>query len=168
MGNHEAMMRLALDPETPWADAIDALDTWIANGGDRTMAEFVETDQAPEDLDALLKTARAALPPRVRAWLESLRASWRSGDILFVHAGVNPQVELEAFLALPWNTPARQARRRSSLGVGALALSRTPSAKGASAGSSSSTAIRRTTPVAIPRTPIRSPGSASISTPAQG
>ena len=105
MGNHEAMMRLALDPETPWADAIDALDTWIANGGDRTMAEFVETDQAPEDLDALLKTARAALPPRVRAWLESLRASWRSGDTLFVHAGVNPQVELEAFLALPWNTP---------------------------------------------------------------
>ena len=105
MGNHEAMMRLALDPETPWADAIDALDTWIANGGDRTMAEFVETDEAPEDLDALLKTARAALPPRVRAWLESLRASWRSGDMLFVHAGVNPQVELEAFLALPWNTP---------------------------------------------------------------
>ncbi len=105
MGNHEAMMRLALDPETPWADAIDALDTWIANGGDRTMAEFVETDQAPEDLDALLKTARAALPPRVRAWLESLRASWRSGDTLFVHAGVNPQVELEGFLALPWNTP---------------------------------------------------------------
>ena len=105
MGNHEAMMRLALDPETPWADAIDALDTWIANGGDRTMAEFVETDQAPEDLDALLKTARAALPPRVRAWLESLRASWRSGDALFVHAGVNPQVELEGFLALPWNTP---------------------------------------------------------------
>ena len=105
MGNHEAMMRLALDPETPWADAIDALDTWIANGGDRTMAEFVETDQAPEDLDALLKTARAALPPRVRAWLESLQASWRSGDTLFVHAGVNPQVELEGFLALPWNTP---------------------------------------------------------------
>ena len=105
MGNHEAMMRLALDPQTPWADAIDALDTWIANGGDRTMAEFVETDQAPEDLDALLKTARAALPPRVRAWLESLRASWRSGDTLLVDAGVNPQVELEGFLALPWNTP---------------------------------------------------------------
>ena len=25
MGNHETMMRLALDPETPWDDAIDAL-----------------------------------------------------------------------------------------------------------------------------------------------
>jgi len=108
MGNHEAMMRLALDPETPWEDAIDALDTWIANGGDRTMAEFVKTDEAPEDLEALLKMVRAAPPPRVRAWLESLRASWRSGDVLFIHAGVNPQVELEAFLAVPWNTPLAQ------------------------------------------------------------
>ncbi len=37
------------------------------------------------------------------AWLASLSASWRSGQVLFVHAGVNPQVELEAFLAAPWN-----------------------------------------------------------------
>lgn len=108
MGNHEAMMRLALDPTTPRDDAIDALDTWIANGGDRTMAEFVKTDEAPENLDALLKIARAALPERVRSWLESLRASWRSGEVLFVHAGVNPQVELEAFLAVPWNIPLAQ------------------------------------------------------------
>ena len=34
-----------------------------------------------------------------------MRASWRSGDLLFVHAGVNPAVELEAFLAVPWNIP---------------------------------------------------------------
>ena len=108
MGNHEAMMRLALDPTTPRDDAIDALDTWIANGGDRTMAEFVKTDEAPENLDALLKIARGALPERVRSWLESLRASWRSGEVLFVHAGVNPQIELEAFLAVPWNIPLDQ------------------------------------------------------------
>ena len=105
MGNHEAMMRLALDPETPWEAAIDALDTWIANGGERVLAEFVKADPAPRDLDELLEAARASLPPRVRAWLESLRASWRSGHLLFVHAGVNPEVELEAFLAVPWNIP---------------------------------------------------------------
>ena len=108
MGNHEAMMRLALDPTTPRDDAIDALDTWIANGGDRTMAEFVKTDEAPENLDALLRIARDALPARVRSWLESLQASWRSGEVLFVHAGVNPQIEVEAFLALPWNIPLAQ------------------------------------------------------------
>ena len=105
MGNHEAMMRLALDPETPVGDAIDSLETWIANGGDRTMAEFVKTEEPPEYLDDMLTEARASLPPRVHAWLSSSRASWRSGQVLFVHAGVNPQVELETFLGIPWNIP---------------------------------------------------------------
>jgi serine/threonine protein phosphatase 1 len=105
MGNHEGMMRLALDPDTPRDDAIDAFETWIANGGDHTMAEFVKAEQPPEYLDDMLTAARASLPPRVQHWLSSLRASWRSGQVLFVHAGVNPQVELETFLAAPWNTP---------------------------------------------------------------
>ena len=105
MGNHETMMRLALDPETPWDDAIDAFDTWIGNGGDRTVAEFLKIEEPPDYLDDMLTEARASLPPRVRAWLASLRVSWRSGQVLFVHAGVNPQVELETFLAVPWNIP---------------------------------------------------------------
>jgi serine/threonine protein phosphatase 1 len=103
MGNHEAMMRLALDPETAWDDAIDAFDTWIGNGGDRTVAEFLKIEPQPEYLDEMLTEARASLPPRVLAWLSSLRVSWRSAQVLFVHAGVNPRVELEAFLAVPWN-----------------------------------------------------------------
>jgi serine/threonine protein phosphatase 1 len=103
MGNHEAMMRLALDPESPWDDAIDALDTWIGNGGDRTLAEFLKIEAQPDYLDDMLTEARASLPPRVLAWLASLRVSWRSGQVLFVHAGVNPQVKLETFLAVPWN-----------------------------------------------------------------
>jgi serine/threonine protein phosphatase 1 len=105
MGNHEQMMRLALDSSTPWEEAIEALDAWIANGGDRTLAEFVEIDEPPKDVDELLAAARASLPKRVRAWLERLRASWRLGGLLFVHAGVNPRFDLEAFLATPWNAP---------------------------------------------------------------
>ena len=70
------------------------------------MAEFVKTERPPEYLEDLLTEARASLPPRVCApGSTSLRASWRSGQVLFVHAGVNPQVELEAFLAAPWNIP---------------------------------------------------------------
>jgi serine/threonine protein phosphatase 1 len=103
MGNHETLMRLALDPQSPWDDAIDALETWIGNGGDRTVAEFHKTAEPADTLDDLLTGARASLPPRVLAWLSSLSPSWRSGQVLFVHAGVNPQVELEAFLAAPWN-----------------------------------------------------------------
>ena len=105
MGNHETMMRLALDSETPWDDAIDAFETWMGNGGDRTVAEFLKIRERPRGLAELLTQARASLPPRVLAWLSSLKPNWRSGQVLFVHAGVNPQVELETFLAVPWNMP---------------------------------------------------------------
>ena len=107
MGNHETMMRLAVDPTTAHEDAIDALQTWAMNGGDRFVAEFVDLDPAPADADALLRAIRAALPPRVARWLEHLRPYWRAGEILFVHAGVNPRVDLDSFLATPWNTPLR-------------------------------------------------------------
>jgi serine/threonine protein phosphatase 1 len=69
------------------------------------LAQFLKSEEPSESLDDLLIEARASLPPRIRAWLESSRASWRSGNVLFVHAGVNPEVELETFLAAPWNTP---------------------------------------------------------------
>ena len=105
MGNHEAMMRLALDAATPHVDAIDALQTWIVNGGDKTLAEFLRFSATPADLDDLLSDARESLPPRVGDWLVSLKSHWRSGGLLFVHAGVNPGVELESFLAEPWNAP---------------------------------------------------------------
>jgi serine/threonine protein phosphatase 1 len=86
-------------------DAIDAFETWMANGGDRTISEFLKTEAAPEYIDDLLTEARASLPPRVRDWFASSRVSWRSGQVLFVHAGVNPRIELESFLAAPWNIP---------------------------------------------------------------
>jgi serine/threonine protein phosphatase 1 len=105
MGNHEAMMRLALDATTPHVEAIDALQTWIVNGGDNTLAEFLRFSATPADLDDLLRDARESLPARVAGWLVSLKSHWRSGGLLFVHAGVNPGVDLEAFLAEPWNAP---------------------------------------------------------------
>ena len=65
MGNHEAMLRLALEPETPRRAALDALATWLRNGGDRTLAEFVEVDSPPAGLEELLAASRASLPARV-------------------------------------------------------------------------------------------------------
>ena len=122
------------------------LEAWIANGGDRTLAEFVEADEPPEDLDELLAAARASLPERVRAWLGALRASWRSGDILFVHAGVNPNFDLEAFLAIPWNRAARRAWTKTAIGPGCAGRSSTIGrGRRASAACSSSTATLRTT-----------------------
>ncbi len=104
-GNHEAMMRLALDPQAPWDVAIEAFEAWLRNGGVATVSEFASFELPPSDPDEFLTVVRVALPERVRDWLASLRSHWRSGDVLFVHAGVNPRVDLEAFLATPWNTP---------------------------------------------------------------
>jgi serine/threonine protein phosphatase 1 len=105
MGNHETMMRLALDPATPRDDAIRALEIWLLNGGAFTVGEIVRGAEAPADMPALLQRLRDGLPARIGAWLAGLKSHWRSGDLLFVHAGVNPRLELEAFLAAPWNTP---------------------------------------------------------------
>jgi serine/threonine protein phosphatase 1 len=105
MGNHEMMMRLALDPATPLDQAIRALEIWLLNGGAFTIGEIVRGAEPPADMAALLRRARDGLPARIGAWLGGLKPHWRSGDLLFVHAGVNPGFELEAFLAAPWNTP---------------------------------------------------------------
>ena len=105
MGNHETMMRLAVDPKTPWDDALDALANWLRNGGAAAVRQFANFEVAPEGPEELLTVIRVALPGRVRDWLETLRSHWRSQDVLFVHAGVNPHGDLEAFLAAPWNTP---------------------------------------------------------------
>jgi len=105
MGNHEAMMRLALDPKSPWDDALDALETWLMNGGGAVVRQFAHFETPPPGPEELLTVIRVAVPARVRNWLESLKSHWRSNDILFVHAGVNPRMDLAAFLAAPWNAP---------------------------------------------------------------
>ena len=47
MGNHEAMMRLALDPKTPWDAALDALADWLRNGGAPAVRQFANFDAPP-------------------------------------------------------------------------------------------------------------------------
>ena len=105
MGNHETMMRLALDLHTPWDDALEGLEGWLRNGGAAVVRQFARFEVEPAGPEELLTVIRVALPDRIRIWLESLLTNWRSGQTLFVHAGVNPAVDLERFLALPWNTP---------------------------------------------------------------
>ncbi len=105
MGNHETMMRLALDPRTPWDDALAAFANWLRNGGVATVRQFADFKVPLDGPEELLTVIRVALPQRVRDWLQALRSHWRSQDVLFVHAGVNPHVDLGAFLSAPWSTP---------------------------------------------------------------
>lgn len=105
MGNHEAMMRLALDPRTPWDGALDALANWLRNGGAMAVRQFTDFEVVPGGAEELLTLIRVAAPERVRGWLQGLRSHWLSEGVLFVHAGVNPHVDLDAFLAEPWDKP---------------------------------------------------------------
>lgn len=105
MGNHEILMRLVLDTHTPEDVAEDAMAVWLGNGGERVADALMGAPSARRGLRGLIAELREAAPASLRCWLEGLRSHYRSGDILFVHAGVNPSVPLAATLATPWNVP---------------------------------------------------------------
>jgi serine/threonine protein phosphatase 1 len=105
MGNHEAMLRLAVEPKTPWDVALGSLASWLRNGGAPAVRQFANFDVLPEGPEELLTIIRVAMPERLRQWLSVLSAHCLSGSVLFVHAGVNPTMPLDAFLAEPWNVP---------------------------------------------------------------
>ncbi len=157
MGNHETMMRLAVDPATAREDAIDALETWVVNGGDRFVAEFVDLDAAPADADALLSAIRAALPPRVAAMARTLAAVLALG-----RNPVRPRRRQSARRSRCLSRRRRGIRRsagstRTGIGRGCAGPSSIMRrALRAGAASSSCTATRPTTPARTLRTPIRS------------
>ena len=107
-GNHEAMMRLTLDPEVPFSVGLDTIETWASNGGSAVLAELWPQGFASDDIDGALFQARAEVPEHILVWLRGLATHYRSGGLLFVHAGVNPDLNLEAFLAVPWDVPLPQ------------------------------------------------------------
>ena len=105
MGNHEILMRLALDPSTPPNRALEALAVWVGNGGEATIEELLGSAASWGNARRLLRALREAAPPPVLDWLAALKVHTRSGGVLFVHAGVNPAIQLEEFLAEPWDAP---------------------------------------------------------------
>jgi len=110
-GNHEILMRLALDPETPPKQAVAALSVWLNNGGGVVVGQLVGAPHS--EPRRLLADLAAATPPWVQDWLQGLRPHFVSGEALFVHAGVNPKIPLEAFLAQPWNEPLDKLEERA-------------------------------------------------------
>lgn len=101
MGNHEQMLRCALAGAP--ARQRHAYALWIANGGDALLREVLgpdwERSHSPERL-------RLALGDGF-TFVQGMRPYWRSGDLLFVHAGISSTVLLESFLAVPWDVDFR-------------------------------------------------------------
>lgn len=75
---------------------------WFGNGRDAALRSF---GIAPEGLDAHAARAalKEALPRPVADLLERLDVSVRVGNVLFVHAGVDPNRPLAEHLAQPWH-----------------------------------------------------------------
>ena len=95
-GNHEAIMALALRDPTQ-------LDWWTDNGGDRTIASY--------------RDLRHLLPPHL-AWIDALPSLHVDDHRVYVHAGVDPEVPLEAQAeqTLLW----KRAPRDDTRGYGAF------------------------------------------------
>jgi serine/threonine protein phosphatase 1 len=101
MGNHEQLMLLAED------EAVRAL--WLSLSGDTMLAELrtaASRPEAPPDATLL----RQALGEAVMARLQALRSHLAVGNLLFVHAGLDPTQDAAAFLALPWDRLAARPR----------------------------------------------------------
>ncbi len=89
-GNHEAMMVRAMNGDFATAA------TWLKTGGDATLRSWGVPDALLEkgDLPRIMKAAREQVPPEVVAWMDALPLYHREGDVLFVHAGIRPGVNI--------------------------------------------------------------------------
>lgn len=91
-GNHELMLVDALlAPEEFMGD-------WLDNGGDRLIRE-ADPGCTARRLTELAEIARDAIDPGFLSLMISGPIFHREGDLLFVHAGLAPGVDPDAFLA---------------------------------------------------------------------
>jgi serine/threonine protein phosphatase 1 len=98
MGNHEQMLLLATGGGP---HAAKAAATWLspAMGGASLLGEMRARAGRP---DAPPDAALAALGTRVLERLRAARSHVAVGNAVFVHAGLDPAEDAEAFLARPW------------------------------------------------------------------
>jgi len=92
-GNHEqALLTFLTDPSIG--------PKWAAYGGDATLASYGVTTPGlaadPEAWQAASASLAAVLPPAHLEFLRSLDLMIEVGDYLFVHAGIRPNVALDA------------------------------------------------------------------------
>ncbi|MDO6458439.1 metallophosphoesterase family protein [Celeribacter halophilus] len=112
LGNHEEMMLAFLrDPE-------QAGNRWMRHGGLQTMASFghfkLGVQNAPEALRVARDQLLEVMPEGLEDWLASCPRWFKSGNVVVVHAGADPDrpMEEQKDQALTWGHPAfgKQAR----------------------------------------------------------
>ena len=101
LGNHEMLMLMALATDRP--DAPDIADLWLGNGGWTTLGEAGLSGhrlaRRPEDSVARF---RAAAGSETMSMVEEQTSLFRlSGNLVFVHAGIDPASTLADALGKP-------------------------------------------------------------------
>ena len=93
-GNHDRMFECFLRGEADPGLRPDY--TWLHDriGGVETLASYGVAANPWQRPDAVRAEAVAAVPEAHRAWLAALPAWHLEGEVLFVHAGIRPGVEL--------------------------------------------------------------------------
>lgn len=97
-GNHERMFLMFLDDPRARDPGKRAPGRWIdpEGGGDAVLESFGIRDPALRPLEAVHAEAVAAVPQAVRDWLAALPPWWLTPQVLFVHAGIRPGIDLQA------------------------------------------------------------------------
>lgn len=98
LGNHEMLMLMALHGP----NAADAQDIWLANGGDTTLQE---AGPLPSALvlrtDASRAAIERALGTKAFEAIAHAALSRQAGNLVFVHAGIDPDATLRSALDRP-------------------------------------------------------------------
>ncbi|MBL1421103.1 MAG: metallophosphoesterase [Alphaproteobacteria bacterium] len=97
-GNHEAILRIVIEQDRP-----DVNDVWHQFGGQAVIDEI-----GRENLDfssqAKFKTSlKKNIGKKRMKYLRNLSSHHHIGNLLFVHAGTNPNASLEAHFAQVWD-----------------------------------------------------------------
>ena len=97
MGNHEQMLRCALTGVP--RRRLETFALWVSNGGDALLDEIFGSEWERCNYPQMLRVEMG----ESFGFIEGMRSHWRSGDVLFVHAGVSPTMPSHDFLAAPWD-----------------------------------------------------------------
>ena len=90
IGNHEDFLLQFLDDPS-------VLQSWLDNGGLATLASYgVVAASVEAEPDKVRAAFREALPAHHLRFFHDLALGHRVGDVLFVHAGIRPDVPIEA------------------------------------------------------------------------
>lgn len=92
-GNHDLMLLAALESE-------EKLDKWLLNGGKTVLAE-VGLSWPETTWPEIVKKVRGQIPSTYLHGIAKGATHVRVGDLICVHAGINPYMDQSAFLSQP-------------------------------------------------------------------